>query len=144
MAKVERNAGTAAADFAGKVKAPLGIRLKASDIRVRAERDTAAPLKTSRLGEVLEELKKTMWNNVGIIRSDASLQKALKDIDLLTSASDEHGMIRRDLEMVNMLTTARLIVSSALRRKESVGTHYREDFPEWSGKKRHLRVREDY
>ncbi len=137
-------AGMAAADYASGIKAPSGVRLRTSDIRVRTKRGNPASLTASKLGNIQDELKKTMWDNVGIIRSCASLEKALKDIDLLVSATYGHGLTRRELEMVNMLTTARLITSSALKRKESVGTHYREDFPTWGGKKRHLRVRGDY
>lgn len=130
-------AGIAAADYASKVKMPSAIRLKSSDIRAGSERGASESPRGSRAGILREDLKRTMWNNAGIIRSGASLEKALMDVDLVASSGGRYGITRRELELANMLTTARLIVLSALKRKESVGTHYREDFPAWSGKVKH-------
>ncbi|MBI5192504.1 MAG: L-aspartate oxidase [Nitrospirae bacterium] len=92
---------------------------------------------------VKEELKKTMWQNVGIIRSESTLKQALKDIICLLSSFEIHGFTRKELEAVNMLNTAMAITLSALKRKESVGTNFREDFPEWSGKVKHFSLKVD-
>ena len=81
-----------------------------------------------------------MWNNAGIIRTGKSLEDARKTLEALSMEISDHGITRRELELVNMLDTGKLIVSSAIKRQESVGAHYREDFPEWSGKKQHIRV----
>lgn len=133
-------AGMAAADYAGSVKIPPGIRPTASDFRIGIRSGVPVSLKASKVSSIREKIKKTMWNNVGIIRSGVSLEKALKDIDLLISDIRGHGFTRRELEIANMLTVSRLIASTALRRRESVGAHYREEFPQWSGKKRHIRM----
>lgn len=137
-------AGVAAADFAEDHRIPSGIKLRTTDIKVRTQNNTSASLKTDRLNHTRDAIKNTMWNHVGIIRSATSLEKALQEIDLLASAMNPYGpysqLTRSELEIVNMLTTARLIVLSALKRRESVGAHYREDFPHWSGKRRHIRV----
>src|SRR3990172_3970534 len=133
--------GIAAADFAKGHRIPPGIKLKASDLKIQAQRHTSASLKTAQLNRTRDEIKKTMWDHVGIIRSATSLENALKEIDLQASLMDQYGVTRNELETLNMLTTAKLIVLSALKRRESVGAHYREDFPLWGGKRRHIRVR---
>ena len=137
-------AGMAAADFAKGHRIPSGSKLRAADLKVQTQHHISGSLKTAKLNRIRDEIKNTMWNHVGIIRSATSLEKALKEIDLLASSMNQYGqyskLTRNELEIVNMLTTARLIVLSALKRRESVGAHYREDFPHWGGKKRHIRM----
>lgn len=73
---------------------------------------------------LLAELRQTMTDDVGVVRSRRSLTRALlKLVDL----SDLAGA---DIELANMLLTARLVAASALRREESRGGHFRTDFPE--------------
>lgn len=73
-------------------------------------------------------LQTLMWENVGLVRNESGLNKALSMIyDIQDSSTRGPG------ELNNMLTTARLITQSALQRKESRGVHFREDFPETSG-----------
>lgn len=67
-------------------------------------------------------LRKTMTDNVGVVRNAASLKRALRDIDTLESGEC-------DQSFVNMTTTATLISAAALLREESRGGHYRDDFP---------------
>ena len=98
-------------------------------------------LNTPKINSIHENLKRVMWNNTGIIRSGASLEEAGEIIDMLTQEISNHGLTRKELELANMLHAGGLIVSSAIKRQESVGAHYREDFPKWSGKKRHIKIR---
>lgn len=134
-------AGTAAAEYADGRKIPSGIKLKATDIKTGSAKERSASLKPSRVAGIREAIQEIMWSHVGIIRSGHSLKKALNEIDTLTPAVQGHGLARKELEVVNMLMTSRLIASSALKRKESVGTHSREDFPQWGGKVRHIRLK---
>ena len=64
-----------------------------------------------------------MTGNAGVIRDDASLQAALAMIASLerSGASDQR--------LEDMLTTAKLIATAALMRKESRGAHFRSDYP---------------
>ena len=133
--------GMAAADYGKGTVIPSGIKLIAGDIKVLDQNNGATILKNSRLSNIREAIKKTMWNKVGITRTNTSLEEALKDIALLITNTHGSGLTRKELEIVNMLTTSRLIASSALRRKESVGSHYREDFPQWSGKVKHIKIK---
>ncbi|MFQ5455335.1 MAG: L-aspartate oxidase [Nitrospirota bacterium] len=85
--------------------------------------------------KIRNSLRRLMWDNVGIIRSESSLLKAMKSLkewlNLYNDALSPY-LSRQDLELKNMITNALLITSSALNRKESIGAHFRSDFPEKS------------
>jgi aspartate oxidase len=79
---------------------------------------------------IIDELGKTMWQYVGLRRDETGLKKAQEILDTLT---DKAGMgtygDRSSMELVNMLTLAKLVTEGALLRKESRGGHYRLDYP---------------
>jgi L-aspartate oxidase len=76
------------------------------------------------------ELKNTMWNNVGILRDEFSLNNAIEAIKAISSkfTYESKCFSKEEYELRNMITVAQLIAESALNRKESRGAHYRTDF----------------
>ena len=96
-----------------------------------------ANIDTPELTYLKAELRKSMWDYVGIIRNEGNINFMLRKLNRLPSRLDaigNSGVNSRFLELVNMVTVANLITTAAYERTESRGTHYRQDFPKTDDK----------
>ena len=81
-----------------------------------------------------DEVRRFMWNYVGIVRTTQRLERAARRLELLKNEINDyyqHYRVSSDLlELRNLVIVADLIIQSALARKESRGLHYTLDYPE--------------
>ena len=92
-----------------------------------------------------DELRRTMWDYVGIVRSTKRLKRAQTRIRTLSEEVREYywnfKVEPRLLELRNLIQVAELIIDCALQRHESRGLHYTLDFPTQSKSIVHSMVR---
>lgn len=89
-------------------------------------------IETQELNYLKTELRKSMWEYVGIIRNQKQIDLMLKKLEHLNrrlANIGKNGVNTRFLELKNMVAVAQLVTKAAYTRKESRGTHYREDYP---------------
>lgn len=83
-----------------------------------------------------DELRSTMWNYVGIVRTTKRLERALHRIEMLkreiTEYYQDYRVSKNLIELRNLVLVSEMIVRCAMHRKESRGLHYTLDYPETS------------
>lgn len=131
-------AGKYAAIFAKE-----GDLVQPSRGEVEAKRDCmegffkGASTSTYQASNLKKEIKKVMWEKVGILREGAGLAEAVKNLEGMREekvpalACRNKRELREALEAINMCTLSELVARSALYREDSRGAgHYRLDYPE--------------
>ena len=86
-----------------------------------------------------KELQGIMWKGAGILRDERSLMTALEEIQKLSKKFPRSVkcLSKEEYEFKNMLIVSKLIIQSALQRKESRGAHYRLDYLNTNEKSKH-------
>jgi L-aspartate oxidase len=107
-------AGKAALESSVIPETPASFNPKASSIRDAVE--------------IKRVLRKVMWEKTGIIRCAKSLKEAKKKLSTFRKITEGSNLTRQELELKNMLTVADIIIEAAMKRKGSVGAHYRSDY----------------
>ena len=93
--------------------------------------------------ELKLRLQNIMWNYVGIIRNEKNLLKAGEELLQIEKEFNKKDVCndKNEYELRNMLTIAKVIVESALFRKESRGSHFREDYPQTNEDAKHSYIK---
>ncbi len=81
-----------------------------------------------------DELRQTMWNYVGIVRTTKRLERALHRIEMLkteiTEYYQDYQVSKNLIELRNLVLVSEMIVRCAMARQESRGLHFTLDYPE--------------
>ena len=132
--------GQRCGEAAGRTQAEGNDRMAAKHIDWSVTHSTQTELD---LGDIRNSLRSVMWRNVGIVRGGERLGETIEIVQFWARyVLDKEFFDPAGWEVQNMLTTAYLASECSLRRTETRGVHYREDFPDtdpvWA---RHQHVR---
>lgn len=129
-------AGAAAIAWASRCSMP--------DLTLHGERLRCAEAGRLEDAEKLRSsLRRAMWGQVGVVRSRESLIRATAQLARWEQMVSQSFATRTDLEVKNMVQVAHCVAEAALWRENSVGAHYRADYPkpQRPGWKLHSRLR---
>lgn len=138
-----RIAGTQAAKAAQRVKSGAAIRhvaTRALELALQDIRMTEVPLDDMDASRIAGDMKRTMSAHAMIQRTEAGLADALQDIEQLQREARFHGACRdcviprdaslaRGIRISSQLKLAHAMLSAMRERRESLGSHYRPDYP---------------
>jgi fumarate reductase flavoprotein subunit len=120
----------------GELTEPDGAALDAAAARAFAPFDKPA----GDMNVIRDRLYDVMWDDAGIIRNRASLERALGVLDELDAMLAETGLAEQDprfnlswhdwMNLDNLILVSRTICVAAIARENSRGAHFRDDFPD--------------
>jgi len=119
--------------FGSRVIDKIKGNIKWKNRKLKVDLPKIVNIKNGKLEKYRKQIQNLMWNNVGIIRNKRNLKIALsklKKIEMKINQIRMKGISKKIMELQNMVLLGKIIVVCALRRKESRGTHFIEDYPE--------------
>ena len=130
-------AARAATAFAACRQGDQGVLPSIHDV------DGGLPAHLDDADKLRSSLRRVMWGKVGLIRTADSLARAIAQLCKWERLVSRPFAVRQDLEVKNMVQVARCIAEAALWRENSVGAHFRADYPKAEGLrwKEHSQVR---
>ncbi|MCA9463070.1 MAG: L-aspartate oxidase [Nitrospira sp.] len=93
------------------------------------------PLSLQDIEKLRNSLRRLMWTKVGLVRTGDSLKKAIDQLEGWSRKLSAPPLTRSALETRNMMQVGLCIAEAANWRENSVGAHFREDFPIYKGTK---------
>lgn len=131
--------GTRAGRFAAERASKLNIP-SINKVEVDKEKEKILNMYRRKEGvnalDIRERIRKIMWDYVYIIRNEGGLKEAITKLKELKSIvpkfyipQESWEKIRYIIEVTNLLDVGLIVATSALKRAESRGAHYREDYP---------------
>ena len=116
---------------------PKNFDEKVKNILEKYEQDSesACDFEEIDIEDIKNKIKEIMWECAGIVRNKEKLTLAQNKLHLLAQAINSSTCAHTSecYEAKNMILVSSLIVESALERKNSIGAHFREDFPQCDG-----------
>ncbi|MGD9850928.1 MAG: L-aspartate oxidase [Nitrospirales bacterium] len=94
-----------------------------------------SPLSPQDVEKLRNSLRRLMWTKVGLVRTGESLKKAVDQLEGWSQKISTPSLTRPALETRNMIQVGHCIAEAADWRENSVGAHFREDFPFYKGTK---------
>ncbi|MBW1997452.1 MAG: FAD-binding protein [Deltaproteobacteria bacterium] len=113
------------------------------DLQARGQKGEARPI------GIIRDLRNLMYEKVGVIRDEDGLRQAREAIDLLEEKAADMSITQGKIynkelvdaiDLENMLLLAKIITKSALKRKESRGSHHRTDYPQQDDRKWRMHI----
>ncbi len=125
--------GVVSAHECAKTLASLSSNLKIKEFKQWEPGHAVPSTEAVIITQNWDEIRRFMWNYVGIVRTNKRLQRAKKRINMLQDEINQYYWdfkIEKNLvELRNLATVAKIIIVSAISRKESRGIHYNLDHP---------------
>ncbi len=123
--------------FMNKKEPALSVILDRHDVSAAIDRKTSKPETRFHLTTLWKELRRMMWNRMGIVRSNTLIDGALKkmeffehEIELIKKNDPDVVYDHEFTELLNICLISKLMILSAAGREESRGCHYNTNYPE--------------